>query len=140
MDHFTGEKQLLPLSLVPKPKSSFIPSKWEHRKIVKLVHAIRMGWVKPHPKVPSKPPLYQLWGEGSDDSKRKHRMHIPAPRMPLPGHGESYNPPPEYLPTQNEVSKMIRFHPLKPFFREKSGWLRMKKIVLPTTYRTSKIE
>lgn len=33
----------------------------------------------------------------------KHRMHIPAPKMKLPGHEESYNPPPEYLPTQEEV-------------------------------------
>ena len=36
--------------------------------------------------------------------QKKHRMHIPAPRMKLPGHAESYNPPPEYLPTQEEVS------------------------------------
>lgn len=105
MDHFTSEKQVLPLSLVSKPKSSFIPSKWEHRKIVKLVHAIRMGWIKPHPKVSSKPSFYQLWEEGgSEESEAKHRVHIPAPRMQLPGHAESYNPPPEYLPTQEEVS------------------------------------
>lgn len=25
--------------------------------------------------------------------------HVPAPKLPLPGHAESYNPPPEYLPT-----------------------------------------
>ena len=30
-------------------------------------------------------------------------MHIPAPKMKLPGHEESYNPPPEYLPTEAEV-------------------------------------
>lgn len=108
VDHFTAEKQLLPLSLVPKPKSSFIPSKWEHRKIVKLVHAIRMGWLKPHPQVLHKPPFYKLWEDGSvEESKRRHHMHIAAPRMQLPGHAESYNPPPEYLPTQKEKEEWL---------------------------------
>lgn len=38
----------------------------------------------------------------SEISKRiKH--HIPAPKLPLPGHAESYNPPPEYLFTEEEV-------------------------------------
>lgn len=105
MDHFTSEKQRLPLSLVPKPKSSFVPSKWEHKKVVKLVHALRMGWIKPHRQVAPKPVFYQLWEEGGgEERKAKHSMHIPAPRLPLPGHAESYNPPPEYLPTQKEVS------------------------------------
>ena len=35
-------------------------------------------------------------------------MHIPAPRLKLPGHAESYNPPPEYLPTQDEVCRLAR--------------------------------
>ncbi len=35
-------------------------------------------------------------------AKAPHRMHIPAPRLKLPGHAESYNPPPEYLPTDQE--------------------------------------
>ena len=34
-------------------------------------------------------------------------MHIPAPRLKLPGHSESYNPPPEYLPTEEEVSQTV---------------------------------
>lgn len=28
--------------------------------------------------------------------------YIPAPKLKLPGHEESYNPPPEYLPTEEE--------------------------------------
>ena len=35
---------------------------------------------------------------------KRHRQHLPAPKMLLPGHEESYNPPPEYLPTKEEVS------------------------------------
>lgn len=34
---------------------------------------------------------------------RRYRAHLPAPKMPLPGHAESYNPPPEYLLTKEEV-------------------------------------
>ena len=34
-------------------------------------------------------------------------MHIPAPKQPLPGHEESYNPPPEYLPTPSEVGRVM---------------------------------
>ena len=40
--------------------------------------------------------------------QKKPRMHIPAPRMKLPGHAESYNPPPEYLPSEEEVN----WHPV----------------------------
>lgn len=74
---------------------------------MKLVHAIRMGWIKPHPQVSSKPSFYQLWDEGSDERKAKHCVHIPAPHMQLPGHAESYNPPPEYLLSQKEVSMVF---------------------------------
>ena len=103
VEHFTSEKEPLPLSRVPKPKSSFIPSKWEHKKIVKLVHALRMGRMKKtHEHTTPKPAFYQLWSEVGGKG-RGHQMHIPAPRMKLPGHAESYNPPPEYLPTPQEV-------------------------------------
>ena len=32
-------------------------------------------------------------------------MHIPAPKMVLPGHAESYNPPSEYLFSKEELDK-----------------------------------
>lgn len=35
---------------------------------------------------------------------KRHQHHIPAPKLPLPGHSESYNPPPEYLFSEEEVS------------------------------------
>jgi len=34
---------------------------------------------------------------------RHYRHHIPAPPKPAPSHAESYNPPPEYLFTKEEV-------------------------------------
>ena len=71
VDHFTRDKMLHPLSDVPKPKSSFVPSRWEHRKIVKLVHAIRMGWIKMKTQ-PEKPKFYMLW----DDNKQVDRNFV----------------------------------------------------------------
>ena len=35
---------------------------------------------------------------------KRFQQHIAAPKMALPGHAESYNPPPEYLMTEEEVS------------------------------------
>ena len=37
------------------------------------------------------------------DITKRYRDHIPAPKLTLPGHAESYNPPPEYLMTEEEV-------------------------------------
>ena len=54
---------------------------------MKIVHAIRMGWIKPSAKKETeKPNYYLLWNETDDaDKDKKHRMHIPAPKMKLPG-------------------------------------------------------
>jgi len=40
---------------------------------------------------------------GQSEVSRHYRHHIPAPPKPAPGHAESYNPPPEYLFTKEEV-------------------------------------
>ena len=37
----------MPLTNAPEPKRRFIPSKWEAKKVVQLVRAIRRGWLKP---------------------------------------------------------------------------------------------
>lgn len=52
---------------------------------------------------------FDLW-ETEDQAKSKSaqkraRRFIPAPKMRLPGHAESYNPPPEYLFTPEEEQK-----------------------------------
>ena len=56
-------------------------------QVMKIVHAIRMGWIKPSAKKDAeKPNYYLLWNETSDaDKDKKHRVHIPAPKMKLPG-------------------------------------------------------
>lgn len=105
VDFFTGEKMLHPLSDAPEPKSRHIPSKWEHKRIMKIVRAIRNGWIKPKKdEKADKPRYYLIWDKEDDQTKPRHNMHIPAPKMKLPGHEESYNPPPEYLPTEEEIA------------------------------------
>eukprot|EP00731_Ephydatia_muelleri_P026613 Em0018g713a len=105
-DSFTGDQAVLTdeqLDLIEKIQSSQYPVPgFDPYEISKLVHAIKMGWIKPIQK-PSKPKFFMLWSDTDKDPGQRHNMHIPAPKMKLPGHEESYNPPPEYLPTETEI-------------------------------------
>lgn len=80
-------------------KRRFVPSKWEHKKVMKIVRAIRQGRIVP--SKPSAPPnrFYSIWSDSLDASRTPlgGPMHMPAPKLKLPGHDESYNPPEEYL-------------------------------------------
>lgn len=69
-----------------------------------MVHAIKMGWIRPRrPRDPT-PHFYDLWAQEDPNAVLgRHKMHVPAPKLALPGHAESYNPPPEYLPSEEEV-------------------------------------
>lgn len=112
IDHFTCEKMDHPLSSAPEPKNRFIPSKWEHKKIIKIVRAIRNGWIKPKKSATEKPRYYMLWDQNDSQTKSsRYNMHIPAPKVKPPGHEESYNPPPEYLPTEEEITAWENMDP-----------------------------
>ncbi|KAM0791153.1 hypothetical protein ACM66B_005638 [Microbotryomycetes sp. NB124-2] len=107
--YFTSQVRDMPLSARPEPKSRFLPSKWEHRKVMKIVRAIRSGRIVPRKpgtksQTDNKPPFYGLWST-SDVASAPHPMHMPAPKLTLPGHAESYNPPEEYLWTKDEVQE-----------------------------------
>ena len=54
-----------------------------------------------------------MWGDDDNaDVKRKRGPPpIPAPKMALPGHAASYNPPEEYLPTEEEKQKWEEMEP-----------------------------
>jgi len=109
VDWFTSQKMVMPIKDNPESKSSFIPSKWEHKRVMRIVRAIRNGWIKPKQKSDGKPVYYQLWDK--DDRSIEHPMHWPAPKLSLPGHEESYNPPPEYLPTEEERAQWEAMDP-----------------------------
>ena len=102
-DWFSRHQEMMPLSAAPEPKSRFTPSKWEEKKVVKLVRAIRKGWLNTLAQ-PKPPTVYELWADDGDDAQKTMAglSYLAAPRMKLPGHEESYNPPKEYLLTKEE--------------------------------------
>ncbi|KAJ8267638.1 hypothetical protein COCON_G00128100 [Conger conger] len=103
VDFFTHETMIHPVTNRPQDKRSFIPSLIEKEKVSKLVHAIKMGWIKPRKPKETAPQYYDLWAKEDPNAiLGRHKMHVPAPKMRLPGHEESYNPPPEYLLTEEE--------------------------------------
>lgn len=94
----------LPLSPVSLSPVSLSPVCLTCPQVSKLVHAIKMGWIKPRRvEDDSRGRYYDLWSTEDSSILAKHKMHLPAPKIPLPGHQESYNPPPEYLFTDEEV-------------------------------------
>uniref|UniRef100_A0A0D9WY85 Ribosome biogenesis protein BOP1 homolog n=1 Tax=Leersia perrieri TaxID=77586 RepID=A0A0D9WY85_9ORYZ len=118
VDWFEYEGKGHPLSSAPEPKRRFVPSKWEQKKVVKLVRAIRKGWIK-FDKPKEEPNFYLLWGDETDtaDNKRQGLSYIPAPKPNLPGHEESYNPSVEYIPTQEEIdSYQLMYEEDRPKF------------------------
>ncbi|XP_029369505.1 ribosome biogenesis protein bop1 [Echeneis naucrates] len=103
VEYFSSDVMIHPVTNRPEDKRSFIPSLVEKEKVSKLVHAIKMGWIKPRRvEDNSRGTFYDLWASEDSSILSKHRMHLPAPKIPLPGHNESYNPPPEYLFTDEE--------------------------------------
>lgn len=109
VDFFSHEVSIHPVMNRPEPKAAFIPSLAEKRALTKLVAMIKSGRLKPYkPKKKDREQFkfsYDLWHKEGDINDRRHRAHIPAPKAPLPGHAESYNPPPEYLLTAEDVKK-----------------------------------
>ncbi|KAK6982827.1 ribosome biogenesis protein bop1 [Biomphalaria glabrata] len=113
VDFFSNEVMNMPVTGRPPDKRSFIPSKWEKQRVGQMVHALKMGWMKPRGEIrkmklaqdPNAPSL-DLWKEDAEpEITKRYRMHIPAPKEPLPGHAESFNPPEEYLLDAEEEAK-----------------------------------
>jgi len=114
VDFYSSKVMDVPLRDVPTHKRSFLPSMDEKRKVSRMVHAIKMGWMKPRGDAPPKEDdpmedarrsFYMLWKTDEQPEDTKRVSTIPAPKMKLPGHAESYNPPPEYLMTDKEKER-----------------------------------
>ncbi|KAI0515194.1 BOP1NT domain-containing protein [Xylaria bambusicola] len=123
VEWYTSHVEQFPLSAAPEPKRRFVPSKHEAKRVMKLVKAIREGRILPY-----KPPEerekeqdeeeevhYDLWAD--ETPRPPNIMHIPAPKLAPPGYDLSYNPPPEYLPTNAERKA---WEETEPEEREKS--------------------
>ncbi|NXE70886.1 BOP1 protein, partial [Calcarius ornatus] len=99
VDFFTHEVRIHPVTNRPADKRSFIPSLVEKEKVgespefrgEKLRRAGRSRWDREIGKI-----------QDPNSVLGRHKMHVPAPKMPLPGHAESYNPPPEFLLSPEE--------------------------------------
>ncbi|KAH7595044.1 Trp-Asp (WD) repeats profile [Nakaseomyces glabratus] len=110
IDWFTRHEEVMPLSAAPEPKRRFVPSKNEAKRIMKIVKAIREGRIIPPKKMKelrekekSEDFNYDLWGDSTETND--HIMNLRAPKLPPPTNEESYNPPAEYLPTEEEIKE-----------------------------------
>lgn len=117
VEWFTSKVMETPLTGAPLAKRGFIPSKWEHMRMMKIVRAIRQGRItrpKESQEQEQKTRFYDVWEkaeqDGTDDALQKRiarGAHMPAPKMALPTHDESYHPPAEYLPNEEECQQWL---------------------------------
>jgi len=69
---------------------------------MKIVKAIREGRIQPNKPSATKPTVYAIWSDADQPTTTTHAMYMPAPQLPPPRTAESYNPPEEYVPTEQE--------------------------------------
>ncbi|EUB61924.1 Ribosome biogenesis protein bop1 [Echinococcus granulosus] len=169
-DFFSNTVLQMPVTAHPPQKRSFIPSLLDRRRVGRITHAIKMGWIRP--RLPAwaledvndpdqvrryamymssgKPGAFDdydegeilgfsassvsncvmpdvwadqdeenteqnsfAWQAGLPPSLQTYRPPRPRPYMrpaaePLPGHAESYNPPPEFLLSDEEERQVMR--------------------------------
>ncbi|KAL3195337.1 hypothetical protein MRX96_015810 [Rhipicephalus microplus] len=84
-DIFSHETMIHPVTSHPPQKRSFVPSRIEKQMVSRMVHAIKMGWIKPRVKRHDADRFSLLWDK-DDEEKPNDRMqrYIPAPKMKLP--------------------------------------------------------
>ncbi|EJK44968.1 hypothetical protein THAOC_36448, partial [Thalassiosira oceanica] len=109
-------------------KARFQPSKWEALQVRRLLHRLKCGSISQEfleGKVRDMNDLikrdadgtdgrpFALWrGDEEDElALRKGPQHMPAPKVPPPGHAFSYNPPEEYLPNEEELKEWEELDP-----------------------------
>ena len=100
---FADKNKVHPETYRDPSKDRFLPCKWESKTIRRLVKMIRSGKLNSAP-VAKKPEVYDIWAADSNSgpNKKKGPRPVPAPKMPLPDHSESYHPPEEFLFDENE--------------------------------------
>jgi len=126
IDYYSSQKEISGLnSGAHPPKARFQPSKWEKLQVRRLLHRLKSGAItqdylegkvrdmndlqpknkKQEEEKDDKP--FLLWkGDEEDElAMRKGPQHVAAPKLPPPGHAESYIPPDEYLPTENDLKE-----------------------------------
>ena len=114
---FEWKDALHPMSSATPAKAPFLPSKWEAKKVMRLVMAMRSEQYqkavanrKAQDEKARASYEYLIWDEPPPDAA-KARRRLPAPKLALPGNAESYNPPSEYLFTDEERQTWERMDP-----------------------------
>ncbi len=122
IDYNTYKTEVMPISSAPEPKRRFAASKWEMMRVMKIVKAIKEGrYVDSKEALEKKKAeedtlggLFMIWNDQEDETlanSRRYAYHLPAPKIPLPGHAESYNPPAEYLLSEQERKEYEEMDP-----------------------------
>ena len=106
-----------------EPKARFQPSKYEKAQVRQLLKKLKDGKItmdfltgkvrdmndvtRKQKKEGENNQAFLMWKGGEEDelNLRKGPMHIAAPKLPPPTHAESYNPPDEYLATEEELKE-----------------------------------
>lgn len=138
---WSGPPMKHPLTSGPEPKRRFLPSRHEARLVVKLVRGMRAGIIRRPSEIARdaemEQPMYQYdaWSghepktreEMTKSERARDIMRVPAPKPPLPTHAESYNPPAEYLPNEEETKEWNDLDPEEreaPYLPTKHSSLR----------------
>jgi len=69
---------------------------------MKIIKGVQEGRIQLDKKPEQRPDVFELWFDDDQAEVTKGPAHVQAPKMILPGHAESYNPPEEYLFTEEE--------------------------------------
>ena len=86
---FSDEVLETPVRDLPESKKSFLPSISEKKIVGKMVHAIKMGWMKPTSKVkedpddPDKKTFYMLWKTDDQIEGSETILFLAFYQMPL---------------------------------------------------------
>ena len=104
--YFTSKVQIHPMTNNPTSKKNFVPSRHEELIVARLQKGIREGKIriekKKNKKSDEEDDLFLLWNDDGWNGKRRRGVQFRMPKMKLPSHAESYRPPDEYLPTEEE--------------------------------------
>ena len=102
---FEWKDALHPMSSATPAKAPFLPSKWEAKKVMRLVMAMRSEQYQKavaNRKAQDEKAQLRVPHLGRAAARRRGAAAAAAPKLALPGNAESYNPPSEYLFTDEE--------------------------------------
>ncbi|KNC51639.1 ribosome biogenesis protein bop1 [Thecamonas trahens ATCC 50062] len=121
---FSRHKMMHPVYNKMPNKAAFVPSKWEARKVAKMVRKIRSGRVKPKNEVKA-PEVFDAWADEDANQSLRTLNQLSAPKMQLPTNAESYNPPAEYVfDEEGKASSKAMPHGMRSLKPQKYSALR----------------